>query len=163
MRWAGWIALSFLSVLTCASARGSAPANAKETKAMSVVYERSGGFTGMRESLSVEGPSLKISKRGKQVVARELTGAEQERLTGLLAPVAGKDAPTPAEPHASDTFRVTLMIDGKSRVDVRTLAVHAPAVGAPWDELLHALDALLTQELRAAHPEQPKILGPEEL
>lgn len=130
---------------------------------MSVVYERSGGFTGMRETLSVEGATLRVSKRGKEIAARTLTAAEQERLEGLLTPVAGKAAPTPAEPHASDTFRVTLFVDGKNRVDVRTLAVHAPGLGAPWDELLHALDTLLTQELRSAEPGKPQVLGPEEL
>jgi hypothetical protein len=130
---------------------------------MSVDYERSGGFTGMKETLSIEGASLRVSKRGKVVAERALEKAEQERLDGLLATVAGAESPKAAEPHASDTFRVSLMVDGKSRVDVRTLAPHAPGVAAPWDGVLHALDSLLTEELRKGQPAKPQILGPEDL
>jgi hypothetical protein len=130
---------------------------------MSVSYERSGGFAGMKETLSIEGASLRVSKRGKVLGERALEQAEQERLAALLAGVAGAESPKPAEPHASDTFRVSLLVDGKSRVDVRTLAPHAPGVGAPWEEVLHALDTLLTEELRRSQPGKPQVLGPEEL
>jgi hypothetical protein len=130
---------------------------------MSVDYERSGGFIGMKETLSIEGDSLRVSRRGKVVAERALEKAEQERLQGLLATVAGAESPKVAPPRASDTFRVSLMVDGKGRVEVHTLAPHAPGVGAPWDEVLQALDSLLTEELRKGQPGMPQVLGPEEL
>ena len=134
---------------------------------MVVVYERSGGFAGMMQSLRLEGGLLRASEKGHVRAERPLTTEEAEHVAGLLERMTGA-APPEEEPGvagSSDVFTVLLSIEGEPqpRVSLATPTLPILGAGEPWDEILGWFDRTLTAELRTAKPDAPQILSAREL
>jgi hypothetical protein len=132
---------------------------------MNVVYERSGGFAGMMQSLRIEDfRTLRARDKGRVGSERELTSEEAEQLRLLLD--RAEAAPPPLDdPEArmeSDSYAVTLSFDEEPepRVSLSTLTLPILGAGDVWDELLGWFDRHLTAELRGARQNPPQIGAP---
>ena len=124
---------------------------------MIAVYERSGGFGGMMQSLRIEdGRTLRANDKGKLVNERELSSEEAEQFEPLLQATTGAAPPIddPDAAGAPDAYSVVLRIDDEDEPRVRLSALTLPVIGAGegWDELLGWLDRRLTAELKTARP-----------
>ena len=124
---------------------------------MIAVYERSGGFGGMMQSLRIEdGRTLRASDKGKLVHERDLTAEETGQFEPLFQATIGSPPPIddPEAAGAPDAYSVVLSVDDEPEPRVRVSALTLPVIGAGegWDELLGWLDRRLTAELKAARP-----------
>jgi hypothetical protein len=125
---------------------------------MNVVYERSGGFGGLMQSLRIEDlRTLRASDKGKAVNERELTPEEAEQFETFFE--ATSDAPPPIDDDeeaqgAPDAYAVVLRVNDEAEPRVRLSAMTLPVIGAgeAWDNLLDWLDRRLTAELKMARP-----------
>lgn len=137
-----------------------------------VTYERCGRTNTGAQSLWVEGlRHLRVLEQGEAVAERDLTPDEVRRLGPLLEEAWRKPEPVAAVPVAGgpDGMAVSLAFEDEEapRVRLATETLPARGAGAPYDELLEVLDAILTAELHAraprhAHAVLPHMLRDEE-
>lgn len=134
-----------------------------------VTYERSGRTNTGAQAVRVEGMRrLRVLEQGDTVVERALTEEEVERLGPLVEEAERQPAPAVLEPAAGGPrgMAVSLAFEDEETPRVR-LAAHAgqPATGdgTPYDELLEALDELLTEELHERAPRHAHAVLPHEL
>lgn len=134
-----------------------------------VTYERSGRTNTAAQAVRVEGlKHLRVLEQGETVVERELTEEERERLGPLVEEAERRQAPAVVEPVAGGPrgLAVSLAFEDEETPRVR-LEGHpgrrAKGAGTPYDELLEALDELLTQELRLGAPRHAHAVLPHEL
>lgn len=135
---------------------------------MNVVYERSGGFGGMMQSLRIEAGKMLARDKGKTLAPRDLTPDEAAQFSTLLDQAAAADPPIDnfGAHQASDSYAVMLSFDEEPepRVSLSTLTLPVMGAGEAWDELLGWLDRQLTAELRKYQPPGAKqILTADEL
>lgn len=141
---------------------------------MSVVYERTGGFAGVRQRLEVDAHgALQVTDRHTGETRRTLDATEQQTLRSLVAEVEGQPPPhsSPDAQQGSDTFTLRLwLFSGSERppepqVTLATLAVPlGEAEGSPWGRLLSFVDGLLTSGLEQTRPAgAPRILSAADL
>ncbi|MDQ3266853.1 MAG: hypothetical protein M3Y59_24905 [Myxococcota bacterium] len=138
---------------------------------MSVVYERTGGFAGVRQRLEVEETSgaLQVTDRHTGETRRTLDPTQLQTLRSLVTGVEGQPPPhsSPEAQHSSDTFTVRLWLSGSDqpRVTLSTLAVPlGEGEGSPWGRLLSFVDGLLTAGLEQTRPAgAPQILSAADL
>jgi len=137
---------------------------------MSVVYERTGGFAGIRQRLEIDLSTrqLKVTDRHTGQAARTLTSEEATRLQTLITGAQGQPPPTAGDAgRVSDAFTLQLWLGNQPAPQVTLSTVAVPlgkGEGTPWGQLLSFLDALLTAELERARPAgSPRLLSPEDL
>ena len=132
---------------------------------MSITYERSGGFVGKQDKLTLDAElkTVTASERGKACPPRILTAAESAQLRAWYEQLKAQPAPQEAPARAiPDSFTVRLTLEGGPTLTTATLGFPVGGKGA-FDPLLQWLDRTLTEELRRHHPERPVILSPDEL
>lgn len=137
---------------------------------MSVVYERTGGFAGVRQRLELDAHgALQVTDRHTGETRRTLDPTEQQTLRSLLAGVEGQPPPhsSPEAQHSSDMFTLRLWLSDAEppRVTLSTLAVPlGEGEGSAWGQLLSFLDGLLTAGLEQTRPAgAPRILSAADL
>ncbi len=133
-----------------------------------VTYERSGGTNTGAQAVWVEGlRHLRVLEQGDAVVERDLTAEEERRLGPLLEEAWRRAVPVMVAPVAGgpDGLVVTLAFEDEEapRVRLATNTLPARGAGAPYDELLSVLDAILTAELHARSPRHAHLVSPHEL
>jgi len=132
---------------------------------MSITYERSGGFVGKQDKLTLDAElkAVTASERGKACPPRILTAAESAQLRAWYEQLKAQPAPQEAPARAiPDSFTMRLTLEGGPTLTTATLGFPVGGKGA-FDPLLQWLDRTLTEELRRHHPERPVILSPDEL
>ncbi len=121
---------------------------------MSVAYERTGGFAGMRQRLEISSDKVKVTDRRAGTRERPLGRDEAARLDALVK--KAKAVPFPARAgggRVSDTFTLKLWLDGESepRATISTVAVPLDGSdGTPWGDLFAFVDGMLAAEIEAA-------------
>ena len=135
---------------------------------MNVVYERSGGFVGMMQSLRIEDfQKMHVRDKSRIRAERPMTDEEAEQFRSLLERALAGPPPQDSDEarRVSDTYSVILSIDEEPepRVSLSTLSLPILGAGDAWDECLGWLDRHLTAELRRAQPSASTILSPDEL
>jgi len=110
-----------------------------------VIFERTGGFIGIRQRLELSGGTLTAEDaRSRLKKERALTSDEQQRLDALLAGVEGQDAPAGEATGVSDGFVLNLELPDRVPIRFHTLKVpFGPGDGSPFGELFAFLDGLL--------------------
>ncbi len=137
-----------------------------------VTYERSGRTNTGAQAVWVEGlRHLRVLEQGETVTERDLTADEARRLAPLLEAAWRKPEPVVEVPEAGgpEGMAVSLAFEDEESPRVRLAVERLPArgAGAPYDELLEMLDAILSAELHArgprhAHAVLPHMLREEE-
>jgi hypothetical protein len=130
---------------------------------MNVVYERSGGFAGMMQSLRIEDfHTLHANDKRRVRTERPLSAEEARQLRALLDRAASAPPPldSPEARRSSDTYSVTLSVDDEPepRASLSTLSLPIIGAGDAWDELLGWFDRRLTAELHAAQSASSQVL-----
>jgi hypothetical protein len=110
-----------------------------------VIFERTGGFIGIRQRLELAGGRLVAEDaRSRLKKERDLTADERQRLEALLAGVEGQDAPTGDATGVSDGFVLNLELPDRAPIRFHTLSVpFGKGDGSPFGELFAFLDGLL--------------------
>jgi hypothetical protein len=116
---------------------------------MTVVFERSGGFAGFRDVLTLEGNGLTLTRRGTQVAQRPLSGDESGRLASLVNAAKGAPALPPSTGRTPDGFNFSVTVDGEKKVQLNAPSSPEAADG-PWQALTAWLDELLAAEIQRA-------------
>lgn len=111
----------------------------------SVIFERTGGFIGIRQRLELsEGKMTAEDARSRLKKERDLTPEEQQRLDALLAGVVGQEAPRGDAAGVSDGFVLNLELPERAPIRFHTLSVpFGKGDGSPFGELFAFLDGLL--------------------
>ncbi len=121
---------------------------------MSVTYERTGGFAGVRQRLEISSDKVKLTDRRAGTRERALTKDEATRLDALVKKArAVPFAARGGGGRASDTFTLKLWLEDEQepRATISTVAVPLDGSdGTPWGDLLAFADGVLTAELDAA-------------
>ncbi len=81
---------------------------------MSLIYERTGGFTGVQQRLEIDLAQRKVRVKDRRAGSgeRALTPEEQREAEKLIARAQAAKAPPPAEVHASDSFTLKIWLEG---------------------------------------------------
>jgi hypothetical protein len=120
---------------------------------MSVAYERTGGFAGMRQRLEISPDKVKVTDRRAGTRERALAQDESSRLDALVKKAKAVPFPARGGGRGSDSFTIKLWFDEEQEPRA-TLSTHAVPVeesdGTPWGDLITFLDKILTAELDAA-------------
>ncbi len=121
---------------------------------MSVTYERTGGFAGMRQRLEISSDKVKVTDRRAGTRERALTKDEAARLDALVKKAKAVPFPAPGGGgQVRDAFTLKLWLDDEKepRATISTTAVPLDGSdGTPWGDLLAFVDGVLTAELDAA-------------
>jgi len=120
---------------------------------MSVTYERTGGFAGMRQRLEISSDKVKLTDRRAGTRERALAKDEAARLDALVKKAKAVPFRAPqGGGRVSDAFTLKLWLDdeGEPRATMSTVAMPLEGSdGTPWGDLLAFADGMLAAELEA--------------
>ena len=152
MRRVAFAAAAILFATGCA-ADGQVTSHAKSQPAqeqpMSIVYQRSGGFAGFLDELRIEGDTLVVTRRKKELARRPLSAEEQQELAQLAKGAESAPAPGHLGAPGADTFTISVTL-GATRAPQLLFQGHAqvPSGLSPqWEALVKKLQALFSDAI----------------
>lgn len=123
---------------------------------MSVTYERTGGFAGVRQRLEISSDKVKVTDRHTGERERALVEDESARLGALVKKAEAVPFSAPGGGGGvRDAFTLKLWLDDEKepRATISTVVVPLEGSdGTPWGDLLAFVDGMLTAELDAVKP-----------
>jgi hypothetical protein len=137
---------------TACAADGQAPSASTQSvqeQPMSIVYQRSGGFAGFLDELRIDGDTLIVTRKKKEVARRTLTADEKQSLEKLKKDAEAAPAPGHLGHAGADTFTYSVTL-GSAASPQLVFTGHAQApngLSPQWEALVEKLQALFTEAI----------------